>query len=676
MKNMFVDIECYSNFFFVGFKRHSDGRRVGVEFSERTGFEYDREKVWRLLKNYESVAYNSLSYDIPMLVLSMKDDITNADLKRASDRIIKGKIPWWEVEEALDIVIPSWLKKQHIDLIEPQPNAWASLKSLNGRMHGKQMQDLPYPPDTVLTHEQMTNVADYCLNTDLDATHLLFDTLKEPLELRRALSERYDRNFMSKSDAQIGEAIVKLKVEEATGKKVKRAEHVAGKSFKYPIPEWLSFETPELQAFLDDVREMEFFVGADGKTITPPSLKDRKIKLGNMVYSVGKGGLHSTESRRAVKSDRDYQLVDADVASQYPSIILLLGLFPEALGPAFLDVYRGIRDERLAAKKRAKQIYDELPGVNDPDRIAALKKELVQCQVRDKGGKIFLNGVYGKLGSRYSVLYGPHLLMGVTLTGQLTLLKLIEMALKVGIDVVSGNTDGVLFRCPRDLYAGLNKDRLNESPLKKVCDEWEKLTSFSLEFAEYDAIYNSSVNTYFALKANGGHKRKGPIGNPWNSHKDDLDPIRGQLMKNPQMTICSDAALNRIRHGTPIEETIRNCTDMRQFVTVIQAAKGATWDDEYLGKVVRYYWAIDGQPILSAEANDSGNHNRVQKTESARECMLLPETIPDDLDYDRYIKEARSILEDIGFYGPDPKIKMPRVTIKNSKQYLNLMVFN
>ena len=178
MKNIFVDIECYKNFFYVGFKRQEDGKRVGVEFSERTNFTYDREKVWRLLRKYKSVAFNSLSYDIPMLILSMQDDITLEQLKRASDRIIKGKIPWWDVEEALGIEIPNWLKKRYIDLIEPQPNAFASLKTLNGRMHGKQLQDLPYPENTILTHEQMDVVADYCLHVDLDATHSLFDTLE------------------------------------------------------------------------------------------------------------------------------------------------------------------------------------------------------------------------------------------------------------------------------------------------------------------------------------------------------------------------------------------------------------------------------------------------------------------------------------------------------------------
>ena len=154
---------------------------------------------------------------------------------------------------------------------------------------------------------------------------------------------------------------------------------------------------------------------------------------------MGIGGLHSTESGRSVHSDHEYVLVDADVASQYPSIILQTGLTPMSLGEPFLEVYGAIKDERLVAK-RAKD------------------------KVKDKGLKIALNGSYGKLGSPYSVLYAPHLMIATTLTGQLSLLMLIERAESAGIPVVSGNTDGVVFRCPRKLYGGVDRDRLLAEP--------------------------------------------------------------------------------------------------------------------------------------------------------------------------------------------------------------------
>ena len=306
-------------------------------------------------------------------------------------------------------------------------------------------------------------------------------------------------------------------------------------------------------------------------------------------------------------------------------------------------------------------------------KIAALKQELLECQVADKAGKLSLNGVYGKLGSRYSVLYAPHLMISVTLTGQLTLLMLIERAERAGIPVVSGNTDGVLFRCPRDLYAGLKKDRLNPSPLEAICSQWEKDTTFDLEFGEYTKVFSQSVNSYFAIKPDGGHKRKGPLGNPWNKDPSDFDPVRGQLMKNPQATICSDAALALIKDGTPILDTIRASRDIRDFVTVIKASKGATWRDEYLGKVVRYYWGIGGAPIMEAVPHaTTGNFKKIPKSEGAIPCMNLPDEFPDDIDYDRHVEETESILRDLGFYGAKlPPQKRIRITKANRLSVLS-----
>lgn len=675
MSTIFTDIECFHGYFYIGFKREEDGKRVGVEYSSRQP-NYDRAYVRSVLLRNTTVGYNSLGYDLPMLWYSLQDDVTNAQLKAASDSIIRGRVPWWEVEDLLGIRLPYDLKKQHIDLMEPQPNAVASLKALNGRVHGKQLQDLPFDPDIWPTSDQMDIIGNYCLHSDLDATENLWSTLAEPLELRRALSARHDSNFMSKSDAQIGEAIVKQRVEQITGKKVFKNPTKPGTTFQYPVPEWVKFKTPVLQELLERVRESVFTVGPEGKTIAPKWMDGdgATITLGSEVYSFGIGGIHSTESHRATYSDETHVLVDADVASQYPAAILMLGLYPPALGPGFLTAYRAIRDERIVAKKRYKAITEELKGVNDPDRNKALEKELLECQVKDKGGKIQLNGVYGKLGSRHSILYAPHLLLSVTLTCQLAVLMLVERALEADIGVVSGNTDGVLFRCPREFFAGIAKDRLNPSRIQEVCQQWEIDTGFDLEFGEYKAIYNASVNAYFAIKPDGGHKRKGPNGNPWNPSKSDFDPVRGQLMKNPQMTICSDAALARIKDGTPVEETIRGCRDIKQFVTVIKAAGGATWCDDYLGKVVRYYWGIDGKPIFNAKPHPStGNFGKVPKTDGAIECMRLPDEFPEDIDYPRYIEEAESILSDLGFYGPKVEPRKPiRLTKANRILFYSL----
>ena len=385
-KTLFLDVECFRNFFYIGIKRKEDGRRVGYEFSERADF--DRANLRAILRNNLTVGFNSLPYDIPMIFLALTGASTE-ELKIASDRIIKGGLKWWEVEDALEIKIP---KIDHIDLFEPNPAVKDGLKTLNGRLHGKRLQDLPYHEASILTPEQMDVVSDYCLTSDLDATENLFNALQEPLELRVALGKQYGMDFRSKSDAQMGEAMIKKRVEALTGKRPERAKSAAGTSFRYSVPDFIRFETPEMQAVVETIRKTDLVIDRTGKVEFPKEFDAFKIAIGGSVYKMGIGGLHSTESCRAVVSDRNYVLIDADVASQYPRIIMKLGLYPQSLGKHFLPVYGGLIDDRVAAKRAGDK-------------------------VKDKGGKIALNGAYGKLGSVYSVLYAPHLMIAVNRRG-------------------------------------------------------------------------------------------------------------------------------------------------------------------------------------------------------------------------------------------------------------------
>lgn len=622
---LILDTECYRNYWYLGIKRIEDGRRVGFEFSERADF--DRDRVRYFLKRNLSVGFNSIGYDLPMIYLALSG-ASNEELKEASDRIIIGKLPWWEAPKALGVHVPDI---DHIDLIEPNPSVKDSLKSLIGRMHMKRLQDLPFEPERVLTHTEMDLTNEYCQLGDLDGTHGLYNLLREPIQLREAMGERYGQDFRSKSDAQMGERIIRTNVEQKLNKRVYKADFKPGASFSYDPPHWMVFQTPELQEVLAKAASADLRLDKNGKVIKPKNFAEFKVPFGASVYSVGIGGIHSTEQKRHVSSDDDWVLIDADVASQYPSIIMERGLFPAALGKDFLSVYKELLDQRLAAKK-------------------------AKDKVTDKGLKISINGAYGKLGSKYSVLFAPQLLTTVTLTGQLSILMLIEKAENAGIQVVSGNTDGVIFRCPRKWYEGIDGDNLVGGKLKEITDWWMETTGFKLEFAEYSDVYNQSVNTYMALKPGGGFKRKGALANhwnetlPWGEKNTDYDPVREGLKKNPQMTIIADAALGFIRNGIPIEETIYGCDDVRQFVTVIKATGGATWREEYLGKVVRFYWSTDGEELVKVKAHPTtGRRPKVPKTDGARPLMNLPDDLPADIDYERYIAAAWKMLEDMGW---------------------------
>ena len=588
-----LDVEIFRNFMCICFKRFSTGKRIGFEMSERCTL--NAQMLRRVLNSARLITFNGWSYDLPMIFYALAGHSLE-QIKMASDRVVYGGLRPWDVCRELGISLP---KLDHVDLLEPNPSVRQGLKMLAARLHSRFITDLPFEPDAWLTRREMNVVTLYCMD-DLDKTHILFDALKEPYELRRALSNEYKTDFRSKSDAQIGEAIVKIRVEQ-TGQKIARNDPKLDFTFQYAPPSWVTFEEERMVRLLGELKDATFEV-IGGNVQTPKELENCIITIGDMDYAMGIGGLHSTEAHQAVLANEDYMLVDIDVSSQYPNIILKLGLYPEAIGPVFLPVYGAIVKERLEAKAAGNKVKAE-------------------------GLKISVNGVYGKLGSAFSFLYAPQLMIATTLTGQLSLLMLIERCEMEGIVCVSGNTDGVVLRCPR-------KDA---ELLDKIIKKWEADTGFSTERTRYKALYSSSVNSYMAVKEDGKVKRKGPIANPWGDHD-----LRGQMSKNPQMSICSDAVMKLITDNVPIEETIMACKDPRAFLTVIRVTGGGEWRGNPLGRVARYYWSTQGEPITYVKSG-----KKVAKTDGAAPLMELTDALPNDIDYLRYINEAKDIAEDI-----------------------------
>lgn len=260
--------------------------------------------------------------------------------------------------------------------------------------------------------------------------------------------------------------------------------------------------------------------------------------------------------------------------------------------------------------------------------IAQIKSEIEQCkldlrdaQIETDAKKIQINGSFGKFGSPYSALYSPTLLIQTTITGQLSLLMLIEALESEGIRVVSANTDGIVIRCPRVLIP----------MMEFIVWEWEHLTGFETEATNYRALYSRDVNNYIAIKPDDSFKLKGvfaPAG----------------LQKNPTNEICTGAVVKYLIDGTPVEDSIRGCQDITKFVTIRTVKGGAVKGDEYLGKAVRWYYATGETGTINYKLNGY----TVARSEGARPLMDMPDTIPDDLDYDWYIREAHDHLASIG----------------------------
>lgn len=660
----FYDTECYPNYWLL--KLRPRGGAV-LTWQLRDGQRFTQEQAHDIratFDGYNVVSFNGRGYDVWLIGAALAG-YTPTDLKCINDRIIVGKEKPWNIEG-----LPRWEPADHVDVMEVAPGA-GSLKQKGGRVHARTMRDLPHPPDQPLTDAQIAEVESYCEN-DLALLEHLWQECEPLLHLREELGRRYGMDLRSKSDAQLAEAVLRKRCEQATGQRIYKGEP-KWQQLQYRAPAFIAYTSPELQHALRVVRESVFVVRTDGVIDAPEALDKLTINLGRSSYKVGIGGLHSQEKGVSYRSDDRMQLRAPDVASYYPSLMLNSGEYPPALGLTFLQEFGALKAERLAAKERQGQLK-KAGDTKSPEYIAV--------KTLNEGGKIMINGTFGKTGSAYSVLYAPSMLLQTTLTGQLSLLMLIEWHEYYGIPVISANTDGLVIACPRHLLP--TSDWLIE--------EWQRRTGLEMENTDWRALYARDVNNYFAIDAGGDVKRKGEYSRAGLVEK-----------KNPDVEICSDAVAAFLSKGTPIEATIFGCSDIRKFVALQQVsgggvkmwgdgprktdkvrdmvprleacgwrkAKGGKWAQhyggvervmsaqeayaatfvpqrpEYLGKVVRWYYGTNSPgPIMYAARNAT-----VGGSWGATPCMTLPDSLPPDIDYMWYVNKARGILEDIAYRG-------------------------
>lgn len=180
-------------------------------------------------------------------------------------------------------------------------------------------------------------------------------------------------------------------------------------------------------------------------------------------FDFGTGGIHGSIDSSIVKENDEYEIVDADVTSMYPSIAISNRIYPEHLSDKFCDIYEFMFNERRKYPK------------GSPENALF---------------KLALNGVYGDSNNQYSPFYDPKYTMTVTINGQLSLCLLAEKLMEIdGLSLIQVNTDGVTVKLPKN-----KKDEYY-----KICKEWEEKIKLSLEYSNYSTMYIRDVNNYIAV---------------------------------------------------------------------------------------------------------------------------------------------------------------------------------
>ena len=590
MKTLILDTEVFWNYYLVAF-RNVDTCKV-TTFEMREGEKLDVATIKKILAGFRIVTFNGIHYDLPLLSLALE----GADckkIKKASDAIIKQGLKHWQFYQQFGC---NELPVNHVDLIELAIGR-VSLKVYGGRLHAPKLQDCPVDFEAPLPEDMIPQVRDYCVN-DLETTERLFEKLLPQIELREEMGEEYQLDLRSKSDAQIAEAVIKSEIEEITGKKAGRNPVEPGTEFMYDVPHWVTFNTPAMREVLEIVKRATFKVTDKGAVEMPVELAGLTVEIGEGRYRMGIGGLHSTEESHSIEAiPGTTHILDRDVASYYPNLIVNCGIYPEHLGPIFLEVYGNILKRRLAAKRGGNTVMADVL-------------------------KIVLNGTFGKLGTKYSVIYSPKLMIQVTMTGQLALLMLIEDLNEVGIEVVSANTDGVTSM----VHAQCRE------PFTRIVEAWELNCGLETEEKEYRQLHSRDVNNYLAIKMDGSTKGKGVYADEG-------------LSKNPQANVCTRAVVEFLRDGRSIESTICSSTDIREFVVVRGVKGGGMFGEEFLGKAVRWYYSTKTRDRCIQYKT---NGNKVAGSDGAQPCMQLPESFPSDVDFNWYVAKARAQLKELG----------------------------
>ena len=583
------------------------------------------------------VGYNNLRFDSQVVEWILRNydnwhelsnlEITARIAQKAADVIHDANydvFPEYR-EHELTLKQIDLFKIHHYD----NKNRMVSLKRLEFEMDLENIEEMPiHHTKTNMTKEEIDLTIDYCYN-DVDATYefykITLGNTDHPLykgnnqiELRQDIFEEFGIPCLNYSDSKIGDEMIKKYYCSEKGIEYKELPKKGyfRKSIdvKNCIAKYVTFETTQLKDFLKKINKMQLGLQDDFK---------EHIDFYGNVYSFMKGGLHTENKPKVFEADEEYEIIDWDVSSYYPAIIINNGKFPAHLGKEFLRGYKQMFDKRLELKPLAKK-DKRIKGI-----VGALK--------------LAVNSVYGKSSDMQNWIYDRQLTMFTTITGELSLMMLIEKYETNDIHVISANTDGVTIKIKKDLI-----------PLMHEINEWwSDLTQYELERTDYSKIIFSTVNDYLAIKTDGEIKKKG----------DFLTDF--ELHKNKSARIVPIALEHYFVSGIPVDETIRNHSNLYDFCLRQKATRSfhyegtnrLTGEVTVYDKLIRYYISTDGEKILKVKNPECQTRAAAVSQVEAGEwlatvCNFLPKNSKvDNINYNYYIEKANRIITKINTEG-------------------------
>lgn len=492
--------------------------------------------------------------------------------------------------------------------------SYKGLKLVGVNLKWKKIQDMPIDHKAEVQLDQVDDVLRYNLN-DVLLTERLFENQREEIQLRNAISVEYGVDVMNEDRSGVANRLLEKFYWEATNippwefKKLRT--HRARIPLSEVIHDDVRFESRSMQDFLDRLRKVEIEEG--GKK------KDYKwsVLIGDTVYDVALGGLHSSNSNYPAiwETDEEGTLIDCDVASYYPTIVLNHRIKPAHLTDACLEVLDRLTRERLEDKAKMKALKEQGKTEDDP--------EFKLIKVSTEGKKISINKMFGAYGDEKFWLYDMKAMYGVTINGQLYLLMLIERLERAGIPVWYANTDGISAKVPPG----------KEDLFYEIAHEWEKEFGFELEFVKFKKAVIQDVNEYIIEKLEpksekDRYKKKGDLD----------DELYKDVTKSFSMPIIATAVRKYFFEGVPVMQTLKTHEDILDFCKAQNVGKQYSieyhsLDEENLRlrieplqRTLRFFVATKGGTIQKRK--DTGRLEALAGTKG--QTVVILNDLPDD----------------------------------------------
>jgi len=471
----------------------------------------------------------------------IKDVKAGLGIDRASSAIKALKII------SLDLMALNYLDKNKV-----------SLKQVAINIKWHRIQELPYAENSTIMGKQIDEVLDYCFNDVLILTRL-YKASESEFRLRTIISRKYNLPVYSSARSKTGDMMFSKFYSDYTGFNYFEFRNLRTYRRKIKFSTLISpkihFRANSLSEFLRKLIKLEIHVGVE-------EFKE-SIIFDGVEYTFALGGLHTVDPPQIFNEDDSKFIIDADVDSYYPAIIVNEGIHPEHLSKtAFVGIVKSMREERLSYK--AKKLKD------DADSL-----------------KISINNIFGKLGFEYGFLYDLKAMYQTTINGQLYLMMLIDMLVDNGFRVISANTDGVVSIVP--------KDRLSE--YNAICKEWCDYTGFTLEFNNYKKYVRLGVNDYYAIYSDSGKiKEKGEFITSVQLDKGYFAPI---IAKTIQAYFNDNVNIDKyLRSHGDIYDFCVSQKIGRQYTTEYHSIKNNQMSIEPIQRTLRYYISNRGGVLI------------------------------------------------------------------------------